>query len=225
MDLPGRPGGERAALVGAAEPPLLQHVDRQSRPESPGAARRRQVGRVHPHLGESPGLVDRQLVAPDVGGVIHLEEHVRQGVFPPHDGRVARQPGLAVQIDGLVGHQHLSRPSVPVALHQVDRAGAPDARARAPGRGASAARSAVGEEPRGRGRRRERPTPSPSRPTSTRCARRRPRRRPTSPGRRGSQPGNSGLASRYRIVRGASVFSSGPLASWWCGVRHAALRV
>ena len=128
MDLRGRPGGERAALAGCPEAAVVQHVDRQSRPQAPWPARRRRIGRVHPHLGEPPRFVHRQLVAPDVGGVIHLEEHVRQRVLPLHDGGVARRPDLPVQVDGLVRHQHLPRSAVPAPLHQIDGPGAPDAR-------------------------------------------------------------------------------------------------
>ena len=128
VELRGRPGGERPALVRTPEAAAVQHVDRQIRPKAAGTVRRRLVGGVHPHLGEPPPFVHRQLVAPDVGGVIHLEDHVRQGVHPQHDGGVARPPDAPVQVDGLVGHQHLPRRAVLVPLHHVDGPGQQEAR-------------------------------------------------------------------------------------------------
>ena len=74
---------------------------------------------------------------------------------------------------------------------------------RAPGTCGSAARSAGSGRSRGRGRRRAAPRPSPSRATSTRCASRRPTRRPRSAARRGRSRESPGPRSACSAARRA----------------------
>ena len=99
-------------------------VNGQARP-APGRAALRHLD---PHLGKAPRLVQAQLAAAHVGGVVHLEHHVRQVVRPHLDGGAPRPRLHRVEPDHLV-RLHDALPLAPrVAQQQVRRAEGQDGR-------------------------------------------------------------------------------------------------
>ena len=97
---------------------------------------------VHPHLGEPPPLVQPQLAAAHVRGVVHLQHHVR-AVVPADLHRVARQPDApGVKVDRLVGLHDAPLLALRVAQQQVHGAEALDGRAAHAGDDVAQARQA-----------------------------------------------------------------------------------
>ena len=94
-------------------------MNRQAGAPARGPARRGLFGHLDPHLREAPRLVQGQLAAAHVGGVIHLQHHVRQGVATHFDPGTLGPRRAWVQIHGLVRLQDAPPGSVSVAQQEV----------------------------------------------------------------------------------------------------------
>ena len=126
MDLGRAPAGEGATESGRHVASAGEQVDGQSGGAAGRTARRRLVGDIHPDLGESPRFVETQLAAPHVGGVIHLDHHVREVMLADHQA-VNRQPGATrIQVRHLVRLQDAPLVAAFVAQDQVHAAVALD---------------------------------------------------------------------------------------------------
>ena len=129
VDLVGRPAGKRQARRRRTIGAVLPHVDRQAGTQRRRPARLGLLRHLHPYLGEAPRLVQQQLVAPHVRGVVHLQHHVRQRVRA-HLDRVACRCGLRrAQEQDLVGLHDALPLAAGVANQQVGVAARLDRRA------------------------------------------------------------------------------------------------
>ena len=124
VDLRRRPARQREARRHRPIALRTQTVNRQARP----ALRRTALRHLDPHLGEAPRLVEAQLAATHVGGVVHLQQHVRQVVRPHFDGCTPRPRLHRVEIDHLVRLQDAPPLAPVVAQQQVCRAERQDGR-------------------------------------------------------------------------------------------------
>ena len=197
VDRGRRPSGEAGAGGGGPVAAAGEPLDGQPGRPPRRARRRRDIGHVDPHLGESPRGVQRKLAAADVGRVVDLEHHVRQVVHADD------QPGVRYPL-GECGAG---------AARPRSRRGPASRgtrwRHRAGWRSSGRARPNAGSAARGR-----RPSAPPPprrsrwRRPSTRSARRRcrPRRASTGTtgtrGTRGSRPARPPLASRTAVPAG-----------------------
>ena len=122
VDLRRRPAGKRPALRRLPIRPVLQQMDGQPRAPAARPARRARFGHLDPHFREPPRLVLRQLAPARVGGVVHLQHHVREVMLADRQHR-PRQPGARrVQVHHLVRLHDEARLAVRVALGQVGAA-------------------------------------------------------------------------------------------------------
>ena len=130
MDVLHPPAGEGAAFGGGLVGSVLQQVDRQLGNAALGPAGGVRVRHVHPKLREAPGLVDLQLAAAHVGGVVHLQHHVGKVVAAHQHGPGADQVGfLRVDVQGLVGLHEAHRLPIRALHHEHHGAVALDGRA------------------------------------------------------------------------------------------------
>ena len=138
-----QPGERRAcgALLEAASRP--QHMDPQAGHLALRAARRSGIGYFHPKLREAPSLVEFDLLAVDVRGVIDLEHHIRQLLADFH-GWAARSVAGRMQIHGLIRLHDARLVAVPVAQQQVCAADGVDGRTPACGDDFRQARQPLG---------------------------------------------------------------------------------
>ena len=121
LRLPPREGPARRLLAIHVS---STHVDRQ-----PRRARRRLPRHQHPDLRKPALLVDVQLPPPHVGGVVHLQHHIRQRVGVHVDGRSLQPRPVRVQVQHLVGLHQPALAARRAQTHQVRRAEAGDPRA------------------------------------------------------------------------------------------------
>ena len=119
VDLLRRPAGEGAAGRGLAEAASFEDVDRETGNPGPRAARRTLVRHVDPDLGEAPRLVERHLPAPGVGGVIDLQDDVREVAAVHVDLRLQFPRARRAEIDDLVRLQQRLCPVAAAEPHQV----------------------------------------------------------------------------------------------------------
>ena len=129
VDLGRSPAGKRPALGRRAVAVGVQHVDGQTRLAARGPAWRGRVWHFHPHLGQIPRPVQRELAAASVGGVVHLDHHVGQGgLAHDHVGAVGAV-AFRVQVHGLIRLQDAPRSAALVLQPQVRGADGVDGRA------------------------------------------------------------------------------------------------
>ena len=130
MDFPRRPAGKGLAHqslpIAAVRPQQMHHQPGGARL---GASSRRFVGHFHPDFREAPLLVQAQLAAAHVGGVVHLQHHVRQAILVHLDGVAPALHLSRTQVEHLVGLQDALALARLVAQQQVHRAAGVDGRA------------------------------------------------------------------------------------------------
>ncbi len=121
-------GDPAAVLVEALEPAPLPGQDRRESKSSASAHSKRRspasVRRSGSSIRARNAAIRAAVGVPNLRAVRRTRT-ARSRAMPSARTRSRPSP---VQVDGLVGHQHLPRPAGFVALHQVDRPGAPDAR-------------------------------------------------------------------------------------------------
>ena len=126
VDLRRRPARKRDARGDDAVAVAVEPVNRH-----PGGTEAGGTGGRHdqPELREAPRLVERQLAAPDVGGLVHFQHHVRQVVLADDERAVGEGGPARVEVDRLVRLHHAIGPPGRVRYEQVDRPERPDRRA------------------------------------------------------------------------------------------------
>ena len=113
MDVRRQPARERPALGGFVEDAVLQQIDRQPRATALGTAPGAGVRHLPPYFAHAPRLVQGQLVAPHIGGVVHFHHHVRRVVAADEQAVRAADGAQRSQVDDLIRVRHAPRRIVP----------------------------------------------------------------------------------------------------------------